>query len=114
MPALTPTRRLLPALVLLALCPPALAAAPAPIHFLPSSRIWLTGTSTLHPFSCEARQWHVAASLAPALAKDGPWPGHDAYVCGPAAMTEAAVERLVASGVARDRIRLESFADAQR
>lgn len=52
--------------------------------------------------------------LPDVVARRGPWPGHDAYVCGPAAMTEAAVERLVASGVARDRIRLESFADAQR
>jgi NAD(P)H-flavin reductase len=52
--------------------------------------------------------------LPDVVARRGPWPGHDAYVCGPAAMAEAAVERLAASGVARDRIRLESFADAQR
>jgi NAD(P)H-flavin reductase len=52
--------------------------------------------------------------LPDVVARRGPWPGHDAYVCGPAAMTETAVDRLIAAGVARDRIRLETFADAQR
>ncbi|MFA1539493.1 hypothetical protein [Actinomadura monticuli] len=52
--------------------------------------------------------------LPSVVAAHGPWDGHDAYVCGPSAMVGHTVEQLARLGVARDRIRLETFADAQR
>jgi polyisoprenoid-binding protein YceI len=62
--------RIVPVLVA-ACCLMALATAPAhaatgiAIDFLPASKIWLTGNSTLHPFSCTAGTWHIAATLTP-------------------------------------------------
>ncbi|MFG2086530.1 MULTISPECIES: globin domain-containing protein [unclassified Spirillospora] len=53
-------------------------------------------------------------NLSDVVARHGPWDGHDAYVCGPSAMVGHTVEQLTRLGVARDRIRLETFADAQR
>ena len=53
-------------------------------------------------------------NLSDVVARRGPWDGHDAYVCGPPAMVLHTVEQLTMLGVPRDRIRLETFADAQR
>ncbi|MEV5827427.1 globin domain-containing protein [Spirillospora sp. NPDC052242] len=53
-------------------------------------------------------------TVADVVARRGPWTGHDAYVCGSAEMVRGTVERLVQLGVERARIRLESFADAER
>ncbi|TDD73421.1 oxidoreductase [Actinomadura darangshiensis] len=53
-------------------------------------------------------------NLSDVVARHGPWDGHDAYVCGPSAMVGHTVEQLARLGVPRDRIRLETFADAQR
>lgn len=53
-------------------------------------------------------------NLSDVVARYGPWDGHDAYVCGPSAMVGHTVEQLTRLGVPRDRIRLETFADAQR
>ncbi|WP_308427955.1 FAD-binding oxidoreductase [Actinomadura livida] len=53
-------------------------------------------------------------NLSDIVAGHGPWDGHDAYVCGPSAMVGHTVEQLARLGVPRDRIRLETFADAQR
>ncbi|MBE1534759.1 globin domain-containing protein [Actinomadura algeriensis] len=53
-------------------------------------------------------------NLPDVVARRGPWTGHDAYVCGSAEMVRGTVERLVELGIGRERIRLESFADAQR
>ncbi|TYC11937.1 hypothetical protein FXF65_27305 [Actinomadura syzygii] len=53
-------------------------------------------------------------NLSDVVARQGPWDGHDAYVCGPGAMVGHTVEQLARLGVPRDRIRLETFADAQR
>jgi NAD(P)H-flavin reductase len=53
-------------------------------------------------------------NLSDVVARRGPWDGHDAYVCGPSAMVGHTVEQLTRLGVPRDRIRLETFADAQR
>ena len=52
--------------------------------------------------------------LPDVVAAHGPWDGHDAYVCGPSAMVGHTAERLRRLGVPDDRIRLETFADAQR
>jgi NAD(P)H-flavin reductase len=53
-------------------------------------------------------------NLSDIVAGHGPWDGRDAYVCGPSAMVGHTVEQLVRLGVPRDRIRLETFAEAQR
>lgn len=53
-------------------------------------------------------------NLPDVVAGHGTWDGHDAYVCGPPAMVGHTVERLTRLGVARDRIRLETFTEAQR
>ncbi|TDC62596.1 oxidoreductase [Actinomadura sp. GC306] len=53
-------------------------------------------------------------NLPDIVAGHGPWDGHDAYVCGPSAMVGHTVDHLVRLGVPRDRVRLETFADAQR
>jgi NAD(P)H-flavin reductase len=53
-------------------------------------------------------------SLADVVARRGPWTDHDAYVCGPPSMVTRTVERLEQLGLDRDRIRLETFAEAQR
>ncbi|TMR36432.1 oxidoreductase [Actinomadura geliboluensis] len=53
-------------------------------------------------------------NLSDVVARHGPWDGRDAYVCGPSAMVGHTVEQLARLGVARDRIRLETFPDAQR
>ncbi|MFD0541410.1 globin domain-containing protein [Actinomadura luteofluorescens] len=53
-------------------------------------------------------------NLSDVVARRGPWDGHDAYVCGSAVMVGHTVEQLTRLGVPRDRIRLETFADAQR
>ncbi|MGH3243435.1 MAG: globin domain-containing protein [Spirillospora sp.] len=53
-------------------------------------------------------------NLSDVVARRGPWTDHDAYVCGPPAMVGHTVEQLSMLGVPRDRIRLETFADAQR
>ncbi|NKZ04808.1 globin domain-containing protein [Actinomadura latina] len=53
-------------------------------------------------------------NLSDIVARHGPWDGHDAYVCGPSAMVGHTVEQLTRLGVPRGRIRLETFADAQR
>ncbi|CNE10757.1 monooxygenase [Mycobacterium tuberculosis] len=53
-------------------------------------------------------------NLSDVVARRGPWDGHDAYVCGPSAMVGHTVGQLTRLGVPRDRIRLETFADAQR
>lgn len=53
-------------------------------------------------------------TLSDVGARRGPWDGHDAYVCGPSAMVGHTVEQLTRLGVPRDRIRLETFAEAQR
>ncbi|MES9540967.1 MULTISPECIES: globin domain-containing protein [unclassified Actinomadura] len=53
-------------------------------------------------------------NLSDVVARRGPWDGHDAYVCGPSVMVGHTVEQLTRLGVPRDRIRLETFADAQR
>jgi hypothetical protein len=34
-------------------------------EFLPESKIWLTGNSTIHPFTCTAGSFHIAATLQP-------------------------------------------------
>ncbi|WP_131742367.1 globin domain-containing protein [Actinomadura roseirufa] len=53
-------------------------------------------------------------NLPDVVARRGPWSGHDAYVCGPGAMVEQTAGRLALLGVERERIRLETFADALR
>ncbi|MFI0368498.1 globin domain-containing protein [Actinomadura sp. 1N219] len=53
-------------------------------------------------------------NLSDVVARRGPWDDHDAYVCGPPAMVGHTAEQLALLGVPRDRIRLETFADAQR
>ncbi|NVI90151.1 globin domain-containing protein [Actinomadura sp. BRA 177] len=84
---------------------------------------WLTVTSAVsdepggHGFSAylhsaEGEVEH--GDLSDVVARHGPWEGHDAYVCGPSAMVGHTIEQLTRLGVARDRIRLETFADAQR
>jgi NAD(P)H-flavin reductase len=51
-------------------------------------------------------------SLSDVVARRGSWTGHDAYVCGPPSMVTHTVERLERLGLGRDRIRLETFAEA--
>ncbi|POM25871.1 Flavohemoprotein [Actinomadura rubteroloni] len=53
-------------------------------------------------------------ALPDVLARRGSWRGHDAYVCGPAAMVANTVERLVQLGVDRALVRQETFVDTQR
>ncbi|MQY08341.1 globin domain-containing protein [Actinomadura macrotermitis] len=53
-------------------------------------------------------------ALPAVLARRGSWAGHDAYVCGPAAMVANTVDELVRLGVDRARIRQETFVDTQR
>jgi NAD(P)H-flavin reductase len=48
-------------------------------------------------------------SIADVVSRHGPWPGHDAYVCGSTAMVQATVERLLVLGVARHQIHVEDF-----
>ncbi|TDC42416.1 oxidoreductase [Actinomadura sp. KC345] len=74
-----------------------------------------------HGFSALLRSGHAAGdgevehgNLSDVVARHGPWDGHDAYVCGPSGMVGHTVEQLMRLGVPRDRIRLETFADAQR
>ena len=51
--------------------------------------------------------------LPDVVAGYGNWHGHDAYVCGSAAMVEATVHRLWRLGVPQDRIRYETFLTGQ-
>jgi NAD(P)H-flavin reductase/hemoglobin-like flavoprotein len=68
-----------------------------------------------HGFSAFLQSGDVEyGGLSDIVARHGPWDGRDAYVCGPSAMVGHTVEQLARLGVARDRIRLETFADAQR
>lgn len=53
-------------------------------------------------------------NLSDVVARHGPWDGRDAYVCGPSAMVLHTAEQLTLLGVPRERIRMETFADAQR
>ena len=70
------------------------AARGAAIHYLIGSRAEIGG-DPLSP--------RMLRSLVPGLDR------HDAYVCGPAGMTEAAVRALRAAGVPKQRICFESF-----
>ncbi|REE98048.1 globin domain-containing protein [Thermomonospora umbrina] len=53
-------------------------------------------------------------TLPDVVGRRGLWIDHDAYVCGPPVMVARTNERLVQLGVNRDRIRMETFAEAQR
>lgn len=52
-------------------------------------------------------------NIADVLARHGPWPGHDAYVCGSTAMVQATVDRLAATGVPDNQIHVEDFGWSQ-
>ncbi|WP_433230783.1 globin domain-containing protein [Actinomadura formosensis] len=82
---------------------------------------WLTVVSAVsdepggHGLSAVLRPGDVEyGNLSDVVAGHGPWDGHDAYVCGPSAMVGHTVEQLTRLGIARDRIRLETFTEAQR
>jgi ferredoxin-NADP reductase len=70
------------------------AARGATVHYLVGSRAEIGG-DPLSP--------RVLRSMVPDLDQQ------DAYVCGPAGMTSAAVAALRAAGVPRQRIHFESF-----
>ncbi|MUN41975.1 globin domain-containing protein [Actinomadura litoris] len=53
-------------------------------------------------------------NLPDVVARRGPWDDHDAYVCGSPEMVGRTAERLTRLGVDRARVRLETYADAQR
>lgn len=42
-------------------------AAPA-VEFQPSSKIWIEGSSTLHPFKAESKTWQIKATVTPGKA----------------------------------------------
>ncbi|MBT2213692.1 globin domain-containing protein [Actinomadura sp. NEAU-AAG7] len=53
-------------------------------------------------------------NLPDVVARRGPWDDHDTYVCGSPEMVGRTAERLTRLGVDRARVRLETYADAQR
>ncbi|MBO2455311.1 flavohemoprotein [Actinomadura barringtoniae] len=53
-------------------------------------------------------------ALPDVLARRGNWAGHDAYICGPAAMVTNTAERLLQLGVEPSNVRQETFVDTQR
>lgn len=48
-------------------------------------------------------------SIVDVVARGGPWGDHDAYICGPSRMVEAAAGRLLALGMPGPRIHVEDF-----
>ena len=72
---------------------------------------WLTVVATV---SDEVVAGTEHGDLPDVVARYGRWDGHDAYICGPPDMAVATAARLERLGLSRDRIRLESFGDAQR
>ncbi|TDB83964.1 oxidoreductase [Actinomadura sp. KC216] len=78
----------------------------------PGSQSWFETAPAPGPSPGDGDVEH--GNLSDVVARRGPWDDHDAYVCGPAAMVGHTVEQLALLGVPRDRIRLETFADAQR
>lgn len=86
---LTFARRILPLIAVLAASAAAAiflaAAAPAtptaPFTLMPGSRLWLTGDSTLHPYSSNATQVDATAELDPAFAA-GAADAHAAIAAG--------------------------------
>jgi NAD(P)H-flavin reductase/hemoglobin-like flavoprotein len=52
-------------------------------------------------------------TVADVVARHGPWPSHDAYVCGSTAMIEATVRRLTADGMPETQIHVEDFGWSQ-
>jgi NAD(P)H-flavin reductase/hemoglobin-like flavoprotein len=73
-------------------------------------------------------QQHPWLTVVPAVSQDGPfdgergeicevvartgrWSDHEVYVCGPAAMVDATVARMLDLGIADDRIHYDSFAE---
>jgi NAD(P)H-flavin reductase/hemoglobin-like flavoprotein len=57
--------------------------------------------------------WHSGArgTVGDVAMRFGRWDDHDVYVCGSAAMTAATRERLLAAGIAGERIRCEDYDD---
>lgn len=71
---------------------------------------WLTVT---HAASCPVEQAPdydgEHGSIVDVMARGGPWGDHDAYICGPSRMVEAAAGRLMALGMPGSRIHVEDF-----
>lgn len=59
----------LTATALLAWAPASRADQPSRIVFLPESKLWLEGNSTLHPYQSRAQQWQIASPTTPGA----PW-----------------------------------------
>lgn len=67
---------------------------------------WLTVVPAV---SDEPRYRGERGLLPEVVARSGSWQAHDAYICGPAGMVQAAVERLAALGVPESQIHTEDF-----
>jgi NAD(P)H-flavin reductase/hemoglobin-like flavoprotein len=70
---------------------------------------WLNVTHAVSGEPEDPRYEGERGTIADVVSRYGPWPGHDAYVCGSTAMVQATVDRLPALGVARDQIHVEDF-----
>jgi NAD(P)H-flavin reductase len=70
---------------------------------------WLTVTHAVSDDPGDPAYAGERGMITDVLSRGGSWHGHDAYVCGSAAMVEAAVERLGVLGVPREQIHVEDF-----
>ena len=67
---------------------------------------WLTVVPAV---SDEPRYQGERGLLPDVVARSGSWQAHDAYICGPGGMVQAAVDRLTSLGVPESQIHTEDF-----
>lgn len=78
------------------------------LRMLAQQHPWLTvvpAVSQDSPFDGERGE------ICEVVARKGRWSDHEVYVCGPAAMVDATVARMLDLGIADDRIHYDSFAE---
>jgi NAD(P)H-flavin reductase len=78
------------------------------LRMLAQQHPWLTvvpAVSQDSPFDGER------GDICKVVARAGRWSDHEVYVCGPTAMVDATVARMLDLGIADDRIHYDSFAE---
>ena len=77
-----------------------------PLDRLAVRHPWLT---VVRATSEEPDEHGHRAAIAEVVARHGPWPDHDVYVCGPPPMVETTLSRLIRMGVPAARIQCSIF-----
>jgi NAD(P)H-flavin reductase len=70
---------------------------------------WLTVTHAVSDDPGDRVYAGERGVITDVMSQHGSWHGHDAYVCGSAAMVEAAVDRLGLLGVPPEQVHVEDF-----